>query len=149
MRTLMKNQKSKKHKAEIKRIIYYSITGGAWFWSGYAMFAFCDKVLGLDLWWAKLIANIFGISVNFILERIWVFADTRTHKRLTVVTERYIIITLINFLIDYLIVLGLKNIGITPYIGQFISAGFFYVWNYVWYKFWVFAATRKQKGVQA
>lgn len=113
------------------------------------MFAFCDKVLGLDLWWAKLIANIFGISVNFILERIWVFADTRTHKRLTVVTERYIIITLINFLIDYLIVLGLKNIGITPYIGQFISAGFFYVWNYVWYKFWVFAATRKQKGVQA
>lgn len=108
------------------------------------MFAVCDKVFGLNLWWSKLLANLFGISVNFILERIWVFGDTRRHKRLTVVTQRYIIITLVNFVIDYLIVRGLKGIGITPYIGQFVSAGFFYGWNYLWYRFWVFSGDRKQ-----
>jgi putative flippase GtrA len=39
---------------------------------------------------------------------------------------------------DYGIVAGLKAAGITPYIGQFISSGFFTVWNYFWYRFWVF-----------
>ncbi len=40
------------------------------------------------------------------------------------------------------IVGGLRAIGITPYIGQFISSGFFTVWNWLWYSMWVF---KKQK----
>jgi hypothetical protein len=42
-------------------------------------------------------------------------------------------------LIDYGIVGGLERIGITPYIGLFVAAGFFTAWNYLWYRFWVFA----------
>lgn len=136
----------RKLKSEIARLIAYSITGGAWFWSGYAMFAFCDQALGLNLWWAKLIANIFGISINFILERTWVFKEKRRHKRLTVVTERYITLTLCNFVIDYAIIRLLRDrFGISPYIGQFVSAGFFYGWNYLWYKYWVFSVARKAR----
>lgn len=129
------------------QVLQYSVAGGAWFWSGYAMFAFCDQVLGLSLWWAKLIANLFGITVNFALERLWVFDDKKRRiKKLTVVTERYITITLINFVIDYLIVRSLKDgFGISPYIGQFASAGFFYAWNFLWYRYWVFASNRKTR----
>lgn len=141
----MANKKRTKNlKAELKRLVAYSITGGAWFWSGYLMFAVCDQVLGLSLWWSKLLANLFGITINFILERIWVFHDGRRHKRLTVVTERYLLLTAVNFVIDYFIVLGLRDgFGISPYIGQFASAGFFWMWNYLWYKFWVFGADKK------
>lgn len=141
----MKKDKTKsKLRTEIFRLVSYSVTGGAWFWSGYAMFAVADQFLGLSLWWAKLLANITGITVNFILERIWVFGDSRRHKRLTVVTERYFFLTLANFVIDYLIVRFLKDVfGISPYIGQFVSAGFFYGWNYLWFKYWVFGSARK------
>ena len=140
-----KKQKRTKFKNELKRIIQYSIAGGAWFWSGYLMFAFCDIVLGLNLWWSKLFANIFGLTINFIIQRIWVFDDTRKHRRLTIATERYTILTLANFIIDYFIVLIARDVfGITPYIGQFISAGFMYGWNYMWYKLWVFAGYNKK-----
>ena len=139
-------QKAKKWRSEIKRLIAYSITGGAWFWSGYLTFALCYETFGLTLFWAKLIANLVGITVNFILERIWVFDRGRKNKKLTVVTERYFILTVINLFIDYLIVRGLQDyLGISPYIGQFVSAGFFYGWNYLWYKYWVFASARKTK----
>ena len=137
-------QKTKKLHSEITRIIAYSVTGGAWFWSGYLTFALCDQVFGMSLWWAKLTANLVGITVNFILERTWVFGSNRKHKRLTVVTERYFVLTLVNFVVDYLIIRFLKDyFGVSPYIGQFVSAGFFYLWNYAWYKYWVFAPNRK------
>ena len=139
-------QKPKKLRAEVTRLIEYSITGGAWFWSGYLTFAICDQVFGLSLFWAKLIANLVGITVNFVLERVWVFNSGRRNKKLTVVTERYFILTVINLFVDYLIVRGLQEyLGVSPYIGQFVSAGFFYGWNFLWYKYWVFAASSKKQ----
>jgi len=138
-------QKAKRLRTNLYQLIAYSITGGAWFWSGYLTFAVCDQVFGLSLFWAKLIANLVGITVNFILERIWVFDRGRRNKKLTVVTERYFILTVINLFIDYLIVLGLRDyFGISPYIGQFVSAGFFYLWNYLWYRYWVFPMAGKK-----
>jgi putative flippase GtrA len=128
----------KKQRKEITRITEYLISGGAYFWSGYAVFFVCDQLLGLNLWWAKLIANIAGWVVNYTLQRYWVFKNPSLAKHQTEVTTRYIALTLFNFLLDYGIVRGLQIVGITPYIGQFISASFFTVWNYLWYKLWVF-----------
>lgn len=141
-----KSKQRKKLHAEAWRLFTYSVTGGAWFWSGYLTFAVCYSGLGWSLWWAKLAANLVGISVNFILERVWVFNHGRRNKRLTVVTERYLALTLVNFVIDYLIVRGLNDyFGISPYIGQFASAGFFYLWNYLWYRYWVFPLVKKSR----
>lgn len=128
----------KGQKREVKRITEYIVSGGAYFWSGYAMFFVLDHIFHLNLWWAKLLANITGWVVNYLLQRYWVFNNPKLAKHKTEVTSRYIIITLADFLIDYLIVAGLKGIGITPYIGQFVSSGFFTFWNYFWYKYWVF-----------
>ncbi len=147
----MKNKKQTKNwLKEFRRLLSYSITGGAWFISGYAMFAVCDQIFGLNLWWSKLIANLTGITVNFILERTWVFSDQRRHKKLTVVTKRYFVLTCLNFVIDYYIVKTLKEkFGISPYYGQFISAAFFYLWNYSWYQFWVFAGRKNLRNKPA
>lgn len=134
----MKFRLKKKQKREIKRITEYMISGGAYFWSGYAMFFVLDQVVELNLWWAKLGANVTGWLVNYALQRYWVFNNPKLAKHQTEVTGRYITITLVDFLLDYLIVAALQSVGVTPYIGQFVSAGFFTVWNYLWYKYWVF-----------
>lgn len=120
------------------QIVEYLISGGAYFWTGYATFAYLWSVLDWSLWWAKLGANIIGWTVNFLLQRYWVFRNPHLKGHLGEVSTRYLIITWIDFMLDYLIVYWLQSIGITPYVGQFASAGFFTVWNYFWYRYWVF-----------
>ena len=123
-----------------KQLVEYLVAGGAFFWSGYIAFAVFDSIFHLPLFIAKQLANLIGLTVNYVLEDQWVFKKGKSKKKYDKRrTGRYIVITLLNFGIDYLIVLGLKDIGITPYLGQFVSAGFFTIWNFVWYKYWVFA----------
>lgn len=136
---MAKKRLPKRTRAEIIRIIQYSITGGAWFWSGYAMFALCYSLLGLDIVPAKIISYLFGLSINFALERLWVFTGRDAQKQLDKVTVRYVILSGVNLGIDTAIVWGLAQVGVSPYIGQFVSAGFFTIWNYLWYRLWVFA----------
>lgn len=135
----MSKRKSKsKQPSELKRFTEYMISGGAYFWSGYGVFFVIDKLLHGSFFWAKSLSTLVGWTVNFILQRYWVFNNPNLAKHQTEVTSRYIGITLANFVIDFLLVWGLKEVGITPYIGQFVSAGFFTVWNYIWYKYYVF-----------
>ena len=129
---------NKKNRKLIVQAIEYLVSGGAYFWSGYLVFFICDTFLGFTLWWAKLSANVVGWTVNFMLQRYWVFKNPHLKGHLGEVTGRYLFISGVNFVLDYFIVFGLTLIGITPYIGQFVSAGFFTFWNYVWYRFWVF-----------
>jgi putative flippase GtrA len=132
----------KKSKQELDRIINYLISGGVWFWSGYIIIVSLDNVIGL--FWANLIGNAVGITLNFLLERYWVFKTSRPTK-LFVATWRYIIYTALNaFLLNYLILLYFEDVwNIGPEIGQFIASAFFTVWNYVWYKAWVFKGLEK------
>ena len=138
---------TKRRKRLLIQFVEYMISGGAYFWSGYLIFFIADRGLGWSLWWAKLSANIVGWLVNFMLQRYWVFRNPHLKGHLAETSGRYAVITLINFGLDYLIVATLKGMGLTPYLGQFVSAGFFTVWNYLWYRFWVFPETHK-KGVK-
>lgn len=132
---------NKRQKKDFKQLVQYMIAGGAFFWSGYIAFFVLDKGLGLTLFWAKIISSLIGLTVNFLLERYWVFA--RNKKRdIKEATLRYVTLTAVNLFIDYGIIRTLNNFGINPYIGQFISAGFFTIWNYAWYRFWVFRPKR-------
>lgn len=133
-----RNKLTRKNRLELIRFAEYLVSGGAFFWTGYLVFFLCDRGLGWSLWWAKLIANLSGWTVNYLLQRYWVFNNRRLAKHQTEVTTRYIALTLINFLLDYVIIWVLQAGGLTPYLGQFVSAGFFTVWNYLWYRFWVF-----------
>ena len=130
---------TKKRRKLIVQFVEYMISGGAYFWSGYLVFFLTYSKLAWGLWWAKLAANVFGWTVNFLLQRYWVFRNPHLKGHLGVVTGRYMVITLVDFVMDYFIVFGLKKyLGLTPYLGQFVSAGFFTGWNYFWYRFWVF-----------
>lgn len=116
----------------------YLLSGGAYFWSGYALFAYLWSGLHWSLWWSTIVSNVFGWTVNYLLQRFWVFNDRSLKDHKTQVTARYMVITLVDFILNYFILYGLKKAGLTPYIGQFVSAGFFTIWNYLWYRYWVF-----------
>lgn len=125
---------------EPKRFIEYFISGGAYFWFGYLVFFATYSYLHWTLWWAKLLANVCGWTLNYYLQSYWVFGDRRKKGKQSLLSRRYIIITLVDFVMDYGIVAGLKGLGLTPYLGQFASSAFFTGWNYVWYRWWVFPA---------
>lgn len=131
-------QKTKNHRSLGLQFIEYLISGGAYFWAGYALFAYLWSGLHWSLWWATITSNLFGWTVNYLLQRFWVFNNSALKGKATQVTGRYIFITLVDFVLNYFILYGLKKAGITPYIGQFVSAGFFTIWNWFWYRFWVF-----------
>jgi putative flippase GtrA len=133
----------KNRKKLIIQFAEYMISGGAYFWVGYLIFFVADKGLGWNLFWAKLASNIAGWTVNYILQRYWVFRNPNLKGQMAQTSGRYIFITLVNFGLDYLIVAFLQRLGLTPYIGQFVSSGFFTFWNYFWYRFWVFPDKKK------
>lgn len=129
----------KREVREVRRITEYLVSGGAFFWSGYLIFFALDKGLGASLLVATLGSYAVGWTVNFLLQRYWVFDNKKLKKHETEVTGRYLIISMINVPINYAILWFLRELGISPYVGQFVSAGFFTGWNYFWYKYWVFA----------
>lgn len=128
---------TKRQKHLIVQFIEYMISGGVWFWSGYILIVLLDNHIGL--FWANFIGNAVGITLNFLLQRYWVFRTKRPGK-IAFTASRYIIYTALNaFLLNYLILYSLEEFaGLKPEIGQFIASAFFTVWNYFWYKFWVF-----------
>jgi putative flippase GtrA len=128
---------NKRTKHLIWQFVEYMISGGVWFWSGYIIIVLLDNHIGL--FWANLIGNAVGITLNFLLQRYWVFR-TKGEEKIAFTAGRYIIYTLLNaFLLNYLILYALQEYaGLKPEIGQFIASAFFTFWNYFWYKVWVF-----------
>ncbi|HYH75820.1 MAG TPA: GtrA family protein [Candidatus Saccharimonadales bacterium] len=133
-------------KRNIVQFLAYMVGGTAYFWSGYAVFAFCYSGLGWNWLYAKLMADLIGWTLNYVIQRYWAFANPALKKHEARTAGRYAAITAFNFALDYAIIWGLKSMGVSPYVGFFISAGFFTVWNYLWYRFWVFFGKRNVSG---
>jgi putative flippase GtrA len=127
------------------RFLKYMVGGGLWFWSGYAIFALCYSGLHWRWWQAKLLGDFIGWSLNYLVQRYWAFASSGLRLHEMEHATRYVILSSGNVVIDYLIVGGLYAVGITPYIGAFISSGFFTLWNFLWYRYWVFPETSGRK----
>lgn len=122
----------------IIQFLEYMVGGTVYFWSGYLIFALCYSGLHWNWLWAKIAADIVGWTLNYLVQRYWAFNNKNLAKHEAATAGKYSLITIANLGLDYLIIWGLQQIGISPYIGFFISAGFFTVWNYLWYRFWVF-----------
>lgn len=122
----------------IVQFLEYFIGGGVYFWSGYLVFALCYSGFHWNWLWAKIAADVVGWTLNYLVQRFWAFNNKNLKKHEAATAGKYALISIFNLGLDYLIIWGLNAIGISPYLGFFISAGFFTVWNYLWYRFWVF-----------
>jgi putative flippase GtrA len=131
-----------KNRKEVNRFTKFWLGGWLYFWLAYAVFAIFYSGLHWSWFPAKLLADGIGWTTNYFAQRYWAFAD-QIHLSELQHAGRYVSIESIGFLLDYLIIWGLKSIGITPYIGFFMSAGFFTVWSWFWYKYWVFPEKKR------
>ncbi len=127
-------------RADLIQFVEYLIGGTSYFWSGYAVFAVFYSGLGWNWFPAKMLADVAGWSVNYIIQRYWAFNKPQLAKHEGITAGKYILLTACNLVLDYLIIWMLDHIGISPYAGFFVSAIFFTGWNYLWYRFWVFSA---------
>ena len=133
-------------KATISQFIKYMSGGGLYFWSGYAIFAGCYS--GLHWGWlpSKMLADAVGWTLNYLVQRYWAFDNSGLKAHEGRNRGRYITLSLVDTVLDYAIVGGLVYLGVTPYIGMFVAAGFFTFWNYFWYRFWVFPENTAAKS---
>lgn len=138
----MSEEKKKNIFRLIVEFIKLQIAGNVLFWGTYIGFPIFHEILYWPSFWALFTASLIGNVLFFILDKKWVFSDQTSKKRRTR-TEviRFTLFMTLNFFINLGIVEGLKvYFGVSEYIGQFVAAFFFTVWNYVGLKFWVFGS---------
>lgn len=123
---------------QVLSFFYYNLGGGIFFASGYAIFTLLYGLLGWDWLISKAISDGIGWTLNYLVQRELAFAGTAKNKGHAQSMRRLLPFSFANIPIDYAIVGGLKWLGVTPYIGLWISAIFFTIWKWLWYKNWVF-----------
>ena len=129
-------------KKSVKQFVWYNMGGIAFFVIGYLIFTLLYGVLSWNWFVAKVIADLVGTTVNYLVQRFVAFREESRGQSERKLALHFSMLGLINVVIDYAIVGGLKALGVTPFIGMFVAAGFFTVWKFIWYKRWVFKPKR-------
>jgi putative flippase GtrA len=133
----------KPSKKAVKQFAYFNLGGLSFFVVGYAVFSLLYGVLSWEWWAAKIIGDLTGWTVNYIIQRFLAFSEeSRGHSERNLLV-RFSALSLVNVVIDYAIVWGLKAVGVSPFIGLFAAASFFTIWKFIWYKLWVFKSSSK------
>lgn len=125
-------------KRGVIQFIYYNLGGVAFFLSGYLVFVLLYGVLHWWWWVAKGIADLVGWGLNYLIQRYLAFNEESKAQSQRKLISKYVGFSLLNVLIDYALVAGLYALGVSPFLGLWISSIFFTIWKYLWYKFWVF-----------
>lgn len=121
------------------QFIKVNIAGNILFLTTYIGFPVFHEVLGWERITSLVVASLIGNVIFFILDKEWVFNTSSNSRKTRREVMRFIIFMTLNFFINIAIVEGLARLfDITPYVGQFVAAGFFTVWNFIGLKFWVF-----------
>jgi putative flippase GtrA len=127
---------------QARQFFYFNLGGLSFFVLGYFIFVICYGSLHMPWWLSKLIADFVGAISNFFIQRYVAFRLESKHIDSRRLLGRFGIISFTNVIIDYAIVASLNAVGVSPFIGLIVSAGFFTAWKYIWYKKWVFRPKR-------
>lgn len=125
------------------QFIKLQIAGNIPFWGTYLLFALFDKVFLVDVVLALFTATVIANSVFFYVDDRWVFADTRGKRKTTTEIVKFIVFMSFSAVFSFFITWQLhEQFGLTPYIGQFITAAFATFLTFAGLRFWVFAPPR-------
>ncbi|MFV0534129.1 MAG: GtrA family protein [Cumulibacter sp.] len=133
----IEQQRLSKHKL-IVQLVEFMLGGGIHFFTGLLIFTILYSAFHVDWLIAKIIGDIIGWSLGYLVQRYVAFEDKRLKGKDTRVIRRYVVVNSIDFALDYIIVATTIWAGGSPYLGFVISAGLTTIWDYYWYRFWVF-----------
>lgn len=136
----LRSKLRKPSKQTLWQFVLFNFGGVVFFVSGYAVFALLYGVFHWPWWLAKGMADLTGWTLNYFVQHYLAFRhESKTQPKHKLI-GKYVGFSLLNVLIDYGLVAALNAVGVSPFLGLWISSLFFTVWKYVWYKFWVFRA---------
>jgi putative flippase GtrA len=142
-----------KKQLTLKTLIQFvklQLAGNILFWGTYAGYYLFDSVLHWQNLVALVVASLIAHVAFFIVDSKWVFHEKRKTARNAIEARRFIIFMGLNFFINLGIIAGLDYyFGISPYIGQFVSAAFFTLWTFGGLKYWVFHRPLRAKKRRA
>lgn len=135
--------RGKKAPAIIVEFLKLQLAGNIPFWGTYLLFALFDQGLGFDYFMSLLIATVLANILFFVIDDRWVFKNKRNHRKTTTEVWRFVAFMTFSSLLTFTMTWQLHQLlGITPYIGQFISAAFSTLLTFTGLRFWVFAPPR-------
>ncbi len=139
--------KAKRRRALLQlgwEFIKLQLAGNIPFWGTYLINLGLDKGLNVDKFQALLVATVLANAVFFVVDDRWVFTSSRAKRKTTTEIFRFIIFMSVSALVVFNITWHLYTLfGISPYIGQFISAALSMLWTFIGLRFWVFAPSRR------
>lgn len=125
------------------QFVKLQIAGNIPFWGTYLLFALLDKVFLVDIIVALFVASLLANSLFFYVDDKWVFADTRGKRKTTTEIIKFAVFMTFSAVFTFFITWQLhEQLAITPYVGQFISAGISTILTFIGLRFWVFAPPR-------
>lgn len=119
--------------------IKLQLAGNILFWGTYLGFFLLYEMANWTEVASLAIASIVAHILFFIANSEWVFDEKGKRRKSPGELTRFIMFMGLNYFINLGIIYSLSHyFGITPYIGQFVSAMFFTLWTFVGLKYWVF-----------
>lgn len=122
----------------VLKFAFFNAGGLAFFVVGYAVFSLLYGVFHWHWLAAKIVGDTLGWGCNLAIQYFLAFRDERQGQHPKLVLGKFTIVSLVNLVVDYAIVGGLKLLGVSPFIGLFVASSFFTIWKWFWYKHWVF-----------
>lgn len=120
------------------------IAGNIPFWGTYGINFILDKGLGVNSFQSLLVATVLANAVFFVVDDRWVFSSSRKKRRASTDAWRFVVFMSLSALLTFNITWQLHELlGISVYVGQFISAALSILWTFVGLKFWVFAPAKR------
>jgi putative flippase GtrA len=126
----------------IWQFLLYNVGGAVFFVVGYGVFVLLYGVLHWYWLYAKLLADLIGWSLNYFIQRFVAFKHESRQQRESRLLTKFTAFSLLNLVLDYALVGGLRWLGISPFLGLWISSLFFTFWKWAGYKHWVFKPTK-------
>jgi putative flippase GtrA len=119
------------------------VGGGLYFVTGLIVFAITFNGLNWPWYISKGLADILGWSLNYAVQRYWAFSNSKLKGQDRRVVSRFVLVNAVDLIFDYAIVAACiawvpLSLNLRPYIGFALSASFTTIWDYLWYRFWVF-----------
>lgn len=135
----MKRTKKQSLIQAVIEFIKLQLAGNVLFWGTYAGYFLLHELAHWEYLHSLVTASIVAHFLFFIVDKEWVFEDETDRRKTSTEALRFVIFMGLNFFINLGIITGLQEyFGISPYIGQFISAFFFTIWSFIGLKYWVF-----------
>lgn len=119
--------------------IRYVVVGFGSLAIDYGLLIALYRLFGVGLPAATTFAFLVGLLANFWLNKVWSFGHNDNSTRTVRQAVYYSVLVAINLVLTGIIVSFLQSRSIGPEISKIVSTGVITIWNYVAYRYIIFA----------